>query len=406
MHVILVAPHFPANQRQFARALKSVGAYVSGIGEASPQQLDGELRQWVDHWEQVPNVCDEQALLEAVRRIQRRGWVDRLEATVEAHVLAAARVRELTGIPGISYRTTMLCRDKPEMKEHLRQHRIPTAQSTGVETFAEAKAFADRVGYPLILKPRAGAGAAGTSRVDNDEQLKHAGAEFGLDRGASAGLEEFIEGHEGFYDTLTVNGQVHHEFISHYYPNVLDAMRNRWISPYLITTNRMDVAGYNELKKLGRDVIGALGLGTTATHMEWFYGPKGLKFSEIASRPPGVCTWDLYCAANGIDLYREWALAVCYGKTAQRPSRQFAAGMIAVRPNRDGRITGYEGVDQIERELGPSIIDMHLPPIGGRTQPVEAGFMANAWLRLRHPDYDTMRQIMDWIGKTLKVYAK
>ena len=73
---------------------------------------------------------------------------------------------------------------------------------------------------------------------------------------------------------MTVNGQVHHEFISHYYPNVLDAMRNRWISPYLITTNRMDSPGYHELKKLGRDVIGALGLGTTATHMEWFYGPK------------------------------------------------------------------------------------------------------------------------------------
>ena len=158
--------------------------------------------------------------------------------------------------------------------------------------------------------------------------------------------------------------------------------------------------------QLGRKILSALRMGDGFTHMEWFYGPKGLKFSEIASRPPGVCTWDLYCAANGIDLYREWALAVCYGKTAQRPSRQFAAGMIAVRPNRDGRISGYEGVDRIERELGPCIIDMHLPPVGARTQPVEAGFMANAWLRLRHPDYDTMRQIMDWIGNTLKVYAK
>ena len=286
--------------------------------------------------------------------------MDRLEATVEAHVLAAARVRELTGIPGISYRTTMLCRDKPEMKEHLRQHHIPTAQSAGVDTFAEAKAFADRVGYPLILKPRAGAGAAGTSRVDNDDELKKASAEFGLDRGASAGLEEFIEGHEGFYDTLTVHGQPHHEFISHYYPNVLDAMRNRWISPYLITTNRMDSPGYSDLKKMGREVITALGLGTTATHMEWFYGPKGLKFSEIASRPPGVCTWDLYCAANGIDLYREWALAVCYGRTQQRPTRQFAAGMIAVRPDRDGRIVGYEGVERIERELAPCLIDMQI----------------------------------------------
>jgi hypothetical protein len=38
--------------------------------------------------------------------------------------------------------------------------------------------------------------------------------------------------------------------------------------------------------------------------MEWFYGPKGLKFSEIGCRPPGVGAWDLYCAGNDLDLYK------------------------------------------------------------------------------------------------------
>lgn len=407
MHVILIAPHFPANQRQFARALKSVGAYVTGIGEASAQQLDGELHSWIDHWEQVSNVCDEDALLKAVQRVQRRGWVDRLEATVEAHVLAAARVRELTGIPGLSYNTAMLCRDKPMMKEHLRQRGIQTARSAGVDSFVEAKTFADEVGYPLILKPRAGAGAHDTSRVDNQEELRAACQAFGLGRpGVSAGLEEFIEGHEGFHDTLVVGGEVRHEFISHYYPNVLDAMRNRWISPYLVTTNRLDTPGYSELKRMGRDVISALGLSTTATHMEWFYGPKGLKFSEIAARPAGVSTWDLYCAAHGIDLYREWAMAIAHGRTVERPSSQFSAGMIALRPDKDGRITGYDGAEQVQRQLAPYIIDAYLPPAGASTQPVEAGFMANAWLRMRHPDYDTLRQMMEWVGQTLHVHAK
>ena len=39
-------------------------------------------------------MVDEAALLEAVRRVQAREWVDRLEATVEAHILPAAQVRE------------------------------------------------------------------------------------------------------------------------------------------------------------------------------------------------------------------------------------------------------------------------------------------------------------------------
>ena len=104
------------------------------------------------------------------------------------------------------------------------------------------------------------------------------------------------------------------EFISHYYPNVLEAMRTRWISPVFITTNRIDQSrGYDEVKEMGKRVISLLGIETSATHMEWFFGPKGLKFSEIGCRPPGVGAWDLYCAANDLDLYREWANAICYG---------------------------------------------------------------------------------------------
>ena len=58
-------------------------------------------------------------------------------------------------------------------------------------------------------------------------------------------------------------------------------MRERWISPQIISTNRVDAPGYAEVKVMARKVIAALGIGTSATHMEWFFGPKGLKFSEI-----------------------------------------------------------------------------------------------------------------------------
>ena len=40
-------------------------------------------------------------------------------------------------------------------------------------------------------------------------------------------MEEFITGHEGFWDTLTVGGKVVYEQVCHYYPNVLEAMRTR-----------------------------------------------------------------------------------------------------------------------------------------------------------------------------------
>lgn len=405
MHVIFVEPAFPKNQREFVRALTAVGARVTGIGESPVEALDDELKGWLHAYEQVPSVVNEDALLNAVQTVQAREWVDRLEATVEAHIMATAHVREACSIPGTSTRTAWLCRDKPAMKDVLREAGIPTAQSTGTSSREEAIEFAETVGYPLIVKPRDGAGAAGTYRVDNQDELDDSLRACGVDHGASVAIEEFIEGHEGFWDTLTVNGEVAHEFVSHYYPGVLEAMRTQWISPQILTTNRADDELYAEVRDMGRKVLAALDIETTATHMEWFFGPKGLTFSEIGCRPPGVSMWDVYSAANDLDLYREWAQLLVYGHTDARASRQFAAGIIALRPDHDGTISHYDGVEGIQHDYGENIMDMHMPPPGTPTQSVEAGYMANAWIRARHPDYDSLRGILDDIGNRVQVWA-
>ena len=128
MNVIFVEPSFPANQREFPRALHEVGARVIGIGERPKDSLDESMRHWLTHYEQVSSVVDEDALARAVRFVQSKVWVDRIEATVEAHIMSVARVREACGIPGTSTRTAWLCRDKPTMKDVLREAGIPTAQ--------------------------------------------------------------------------------------------------------------------------------------------------------------------------------------------------------------------------------------------------------------------------------------
>jgi formate-dependent phosphoribosylglycinamide formyltransferase (GAR transformylase) len=404
MNVILVEPFFPANQRQFARALAEAGATVIGIGEYGVESFDDDLKGWLHHYERVSSVTDVEAMTRAVRWVQDKLWVDRLEATIEAHTMAAAQVREACTIPGTSVRTAWLCRDKPSMKEVLREAGVPTAASAGVSSPAEAHEFAERVGFPLILKPRSGAGASGTVRVEGPDELDRALEGFG---GAdSVAVEEFVEGHEGFYDTITVDGEPRLDFVSHYFPNVLEAMRTRWISPQFVSTNRVDsVADYGELREMGRRVITALGIGTSATHMEWFFGPKGLRFSEIGCRPPGVGAWDLYSAGNDLDLYRAWADAIVHGGTSAVPSRQYASGIVALRPSQDGVISGYEGVDELQGRLGEWVIDAHLPPPGTPTQGVEAGYMANAYVRMRHPDYDALRGMLDEVGRTLHVHA-
>jgi carbamoylphosphate synthase large subunit len=406
MNIIFIEPSFPYNQKEFVRGLHQIGANVIGIGERPQEYLSDEVKSYLSLYVQVQSVVHEPSLLKAVQQIQSEVWVDRLEATVEAHIMAAARVREATGIPGTSERTAYLCRDKPAMKEELRNAGIPCAQSVRADNPETTREFANQVGYPLIIKPPDGAGASATWKVSNAKELENVIIEAGIADGVEVAIEEFIEGHEGYLDTLTIDGEIAHEFITHYYPNVLVAMRERWISPQMVTTNRIDAEGYQEVRQMARDVNRVLGIDTSATHMEWFAGPKGLKFSEIGCRPPGVGQWDVYNAANEFDIYLEWASALTHGRPKKAPSRRYSAGMIALRPDCDGHITGYSELETIQQEYGECIVASHLPDTGSATQPVEGGYMANAWMRVRHPDYDALRHIMNTIGKTVKVHAR
>lgn len=406
-HVILLAPHFPANQRRFVQGLKAVGALVTGIVDTPWEHVDHEVRGLLDAYEVVTNVCDPVQVEAAVRRIQARGpWVHRLEATVEAHMNCAARVRDACGIPGLSVDVVERCRDKITMKRHLRDQGFAVAQDRPVTDAASALQAAQELGFPVILKPRDGAGASKTYRIGDRAQLAQAVAETGLAQGGGFyTMEQFMEGHEAFYDTLSVDGVPVYEFVSHYFPGVLHAMRDRSVNPMILTTNRVELDSYAELRDFGRRVIAAMGIGTAPTHMEWFYGPRGLVFSEIGARPPGVNVWDLYAAANDLDLYTEWARALCFGDVWATPSRRLAGGLLNIRPTADGVVRGHVGVDQVQARFGEHILSMHLPPVGSRTQPIDAGYRANGWVYALHPDYDVLREMLTEIGRTLKIVA-
>ena len=161
--------------------------------------------------------------------------------------------------------------------------------------------FAAEVGYPLILKPRDGAGASGhAARRQRPRARERASSTRGSTAAPRSPSRSSSRATRASTTRSSIGGRVVHEFVSHYYPNVLEAMRTRWISPQFVTTNRVDAPGYDELRRMGQKVIEALGITTSPTHMEWFFGPKGLKFSEIGCRPPGVGVWDLYAAGERV----------------------------------------------------------------------------------------------------------
>jgi hypothetical protein len=113
----------------------------------------------------------------------------------------------------------------------------------------------------------------------------------------------------------------------------------------------------------------------------------------------------MYCVANDFDVYREWASAVVRGKTIEKPTRKYSVGSIQIRPDRDGRYAGHEGLETVYRNCRESIYEMSIPSPGTPTQPLEKGWLVNTWFRLQDPDYDRVREMMDFIGRTVKARA-
>jgi len=405
LHVLFVAPDTHVYNHAFVAGLKAIGARVSALGLTPRQRLAPALRQLLDGYERVDRILEDAVVGAAAQRLAGAGSFDRIETIDEPLVELVARLRESLGVPGLSVRAATLCRDKVAMKELMRRQGLPCAQSAAVASAQEAHAFADRAGFPLILKPVAGFGSLETYRVDGGGELQRAIKRLGVDRGSRVAIEEFIEGHEGFYDAIVDARGVRHEFVSHYFPGCLEAAQNRWIAPQIAVTNRLDLESYRELRAVGRKVIEAMGIEDGATHMEWFFGPKGLKISEIGARPAGEKIWDMYRIGNDFNVFREWALAITGRPSAETPSRRFAVGSIQVRPDRDGYVAGYSGLRAVRQGCDREIYESQVPRIGTPTKPLDKGGLVNTWFRLRHPDYDELRRKMDFIGDSLRVHA-
>ncbi|MFY9341454.1 MAG: ATPase [Planctomycetota bacterium] len=405
MHVLFLAPDTHVYNHGFLRALKGLGARVSAIGMTAAKALSPAARALLDAYRPCDRITDAAALQQCAQELASPAF-DRIETIDEPLVEPAAILRGHFGVPGLPASTAKLCRDKVAMKQFLRDHQIPCAQSAAATSLADARAFADREGFPVIVKPIAGFGALRTFRCADVGELERAVGTLKPTAAAPIAIEEFVVGHEGFFDTMCDGAGVRHEFAAHYYPGCLEAAQQRWISPQIAVTNRIAQPGYDELRALNARVIDALGIRNAATHMEWFFGEKGLKFSEIGARPAGEKIWDMYGVANEFDVYREWALAILGRPGEQAPSRRFAAGSIQIRPSQDGVYTGHRGLPEAFARCGSWIYEHSTPAPGTRTKGLDKGWLVNTWFRLRHPDYDQVRELMTFLGEAVKADAR
>ena len=388
----------------FTRGLAATGSTVIGIGDQSTSNLPDLARDALTHYIHVGSLADEAAVLGEVAGLARQVLIERVECLWEPYMILAARLREALGLPGLTVEQTVPFRDKERMKQLLDADGLRTPWHVDATTVADVWAAAEQIGYPLIIKPIAGAGSADTYRVDAAADLDTVLPM--LRHVPRVSVEEFIDAEEFTYDTICANGQVLFENICRYTPRPLQTMQHEWISPVTMALRKIEDPYLQGGRELGVAVLKSLGFRDGFTHMEWYRKFDGeVVFGEIGARPPGGRTVDVMNYATDADLFSAWADAVTHGQLSQPIERRYNAASIFKRAKGLGRITHYEGLDQLMAQFGEHVAAVDLLPIGAPRRDWRATLVSDGMVIVRHPDLATAVALSERFATDLQLYA-
>ena len=402
MNVVMLSPGYPAEMAYFTRGLASVGARVIGVGDQPPHALPEVARQALAHYEHV-NLADEGAVLRALRGLSRHVPIDRVECLWEPYMMLAARIREAFGLPGMTVEQTVPFRDKEQMKRVLDAAGIRTPWHVSATSVAGVWEAAEKIGFPVIVKPIAGAGSADTYRVDSTQEL--ADVLPLLRHVPEVSVEEFVDGEELTFDTICADGQILFEHVLWYRPRPLQMRLHEWVSPVGISLRDLSVPYVQDGREMGRAVLDALGFRTGFTHMEWYRKHDGeVVFGEIGARPPGARVVDVMNVATDGDTYVGWAQAVVHGHL-EPLTLAYNAGSIFKRARGTGRITHVEGLDELLARYGDDVVILDLLPVGAPRRDWRSTVTGDGTVIVRHRELAKVIEMTEAFARDFQMYA-
>jgi biotin carboxylase len=383
--VAFVAPYLLETTSRFVEAAARLpGVELALITSEPVERVPPSLRYHAAaHW-RVDDALDPGQIAEAVRGLSDQiGPVQRLIGVLEQLQVPLAQVREHVGIDGIDVATAINFRDKAQMKTVLRAAGVPCARHRLADSAAAAVGFVDEVGFPVVVKPPAGAGAKSTFRLDDAEDLR-----VWLDGAPPTSadpalLEEFLTGEEGSFDSVTTNRNLVWHSVSHYLPTPLEVLRNPWIQWAVLMPRSIDGPEYEALRTTAAAGLRALGLVNGLTHMEWFRRPDGtIAVSEVAVRPPGASITSMLNYAHDMDLYTDWARVMVYGEFEPK-ERRWAVGTVYLRGQGSGQVRTVHGWDSLPEQVQSIIMESRLPQPG---QVSSNSYEGDGHVIVRHPE--------------------
>jgi hypothetical protein len=394
VNVVFVAPFFLDTTLRFVDAAAGLPGVRLGLVSQDPEEkLPKGLRSKLAGHYRVEDGVALDSLRPALHAMRKAfGSVDRILGTLEQLQVPLGALRDELSVPGLGAEAALNFRDKARMKTVLARAGLPCARHLLATHPEDAFAFAQEVGYPLILKPPAGAGARATYRCDEEKTLGECLSSMRPTPSQPVLVEEFMTGEEHSFDSVVLGGKIVWYSVNDYYPSPIEVLRHPWIQWCVVSPREVDKPRYAAIREAAGPALAALGLENGLSHMEWFLRPDGrIAISEVGARPPGAQFATLISYAHDFDLYREWAKLMVFDRF-DPPPRRFAVGAAYLRGQGPGdRVKAVHGLAEAQREVGDLVVEAKLPQAG---QSPSGTYEGEGYVILRHPETDVVERAL------------
>ena len=362
MNVVFISPHFPLYFHNFCSRLKIRGVNVLGIGDANYSEISNETKDSLSEYYRVNSLENYDEVYKAVAYyISKYGRINFVESQNEYWLETDARIRTDFNInSGTKYEDLAVMKYKSKMKDIYKSIGLNAARYCLVDTFENALAFVEKVGYPIVVKPDNGVGASSTYKLKDQSELEYF---FATKDNRVYIMEEYVNGHVETYDGITDSNK-----------NILIANSTIMLNSIMDNVNEnCDTAFCNrfvagsDIEEVGKKVVQAFDTRSRFFHFEFFrldadkegLGKKGdLVGLEVNMRAPGAYMPDMINFSYETDVYTIWADMLIYDKCFMDVKQKYLVAYIGRRDGIDYMLSN----DQINQKYGDLVmLDVDVP---------------------------------------------
>jgi len=287
-----------------------------------------------------------------------------------SHIVS--RIAKALGLPGIDPKVADRTTFKSQRIKFLQKARINVPKFFVVKSLVELEKSAQKIGFPVVVKPIDNAGSRGVRIVENARDLKKAYNELlKYTHSQEALVEEFLQGPEISTESVVYNGKIYTTGFGD-----RNYQRNKEFYPYFMEDghNVPSILPQKLQKKIIKEIekaIKALGIKWGVAKGDILLHNNKVYILEMASRTSGG--W--FCAgtvplATGVNILKS-LIRMSVNDTVDlndlKPTIYKVACQRYIIPNQSGKFVKFIGVNKARKMPGVKMLEMFKSPVKGES---------------------------------------